>query len=191
MLVSQPAAWGVGHERDTRNPGARPPPRRGDRPEDAHTQRGGEDPGRARRPGAPERCPLGPRAGSGPARQRFSREARAAAAVVHDNVIEIYGVAEARGLPYLVMPYVRGTSLQRRLDESGPLTVLEVLRIGLQAAAGLAARCSERRRSCPMAKTCNILPAGGLNRWISTSKRSFTPGSASAVKLYPASRLKK
>lgn len=52
---------------------------------------------------------------------------------------EIYGVAEANGLPYLVMPYVRGTSLQRRLDDSGPLTVAEVLRIGMQTAAGLAA----------------------------------------------------
>ena len=41
--------------------------------------------------------------------------------MVHDNVIEIYGVSEAAGLPYLVMPYVRGPSLQRRLDDEGPL----------------------------------------------------------------------
>ena len=44
-------------------------------------------------------CPM--LAASGSARKRFSREARAAAAVVHDNVIEIYGVAEANDLPYL------------------------------------------------------------------------------------------
>ena len=57
---------------------------------------------------------LAPHLGSsGAARKRFSREAQASAAVVHDNVIEIYGVAEAAGLPYLVMPYVRGPSLQR------------------------------------------------------------------------------
>ena len=65
---------------------------------------------------------LAPHLGSsGAARKRFSREAQASAAVVHDNVIEIYGVAEAAGLPYLVMPYVRGPSLQRRLDDEGPL----------------------------------------------------------------------
>ncbi|MDB4614359.1 serine/threonine protein kinase [bacterium] len=76
---------------------------------------------------------------SGAARQRFGREAQAAAAVVHDNVIAIHGVSEANDLPYLVMPYVRGISLQRRVDDNGALQVSEVLRIGMQTAAGLAA----------------------------------------------------
>ena len=76
---------------------------------------------------------------SGAARLRFSREAQAAAAVVHDNVMEIHGVANIGGLPYLVMPYVRGPSLQRRLDDDGPLLLVEILRIGMQAANGLAA----------------------------------------------------
>ena len=58
-------------------------------------------------------------ASSGAARRRFSREARAAAAVVHDNVIEIYGVAEADGLPYLVMPYVRGTFAATAVEPIG------------------------------------------------------------------------
>lgn len=73
------------------------------------------------------------------ARRRFAREAQAAAAVVHENVIAIHGVDEERGLPYLVMPYFRGVSLQKRLDEQGPLATCEVLRIGMQTAAGLAA----------------------------------------------------
>ncbi len=75
----------------------------------------------------------------GAARQRFAREARAAAAVVHDNVMAIHAVAEANGLPYLVMPYVRGPSLEKRLQKSGALPAEEVLRIGRQVAAGLAA----------------------------------------------------
>jgi serine/threonine protein kinase len=75
----------------------------------------------------------------GAARQRFAREARAAAAVVHDNVMAIHAVAEANGLPYLVMPYVRGPSLEKRLQQSGALPTEEVLRIGRQVAAGLAA----------------------------------------------------
>ncbi len=78
-------------------------------------------------------------ASSGAARKRFAREAQAAAAITHVNVIDIYGVAEANGLPYLVMPYARGPSLQKRIDNSGALQVAEVLRIGSQAAAGLSA----------------------------------------------------
>jgi len=100
---------------------------------------------------------------SGSARKRFSREARAAAAVVHDNVSEIYGVAEANGLPYLVMPYVRGTSLQRRVDDSGPLTPAEVLRIGMQAAAGLAAAHAQGLVHRDI-KPANILLSDGVER---------------------------
>jgi serine/threonine protein kinase len=73
------------------------------------------------------------------ARQRFEREARAAAQVRHENVVAIHAVEEADGLPYLVMEYVPGASLQQDLDRDGPLAVKEILRIGAQAAAGLAA----------------------------------------------------
>ena len=107
---------------------------------------------------------LAPNLGSsGAARKRFLREAQAAAAVVHDNVIEIYGVAYADGLPYLVMPYVRGPSLQRRLDCEEPLALVEVLRIAVQAAAGLAAAHAQglvHRDVTP----ANILLADGVER---------------------------
>src|SRR5262249_22364368 len=76
---------------------------------------------------------------SGLARQRFIRAARAAAAVSHDHIVTIHAVEEADGLPYLVMQYVAGVSLQDRLRRSGTLTTREVLRIGMQAAQGLAA----------------------------------------------------
>jgi serine/threonine protein kinase len=78
-------------------------------------------------------------ASNGAARQRFAREAQAAAAVVHDNVIAIHGVDEFNGLPYLVMPYVKGLSLQKRIARDGPLSTAEILRIALQTARGLAA----------------------------------------------------
>src|SRR5262249_50919665 len=52
---------------------------------------------------------------SATARKRFFREARAAAAVRHDHIIDIHAVAEANGLPYLVMEYVAGPSLQERI----------------------------------------------------------------------------
>lgn len=73
------------------------------------------------------------------ARRRFSREAQAAAAVVHDNIVAIHGVSEAGGLPYLAMPYIPGPSLQKRIDKHGPLALVEALRIGRQIASGLAA----------------------------------------------------
>jgi hypothetical protein len=73
------------------------------------------------------------------ARRRFTREARAVAAVSHPHVVTIYAVGEWRGRPYLVMEYVAGVSLRQRLDEAGPLELVEVLRIGAQIAAGLAA----------------------------------------------------
>ncbi|MFO0892569.1 MAG: protein kinase [Isosphaeraceae bacterium] len=83
---------------------------------------------------------LNPALAHGPnARRRFAREARAAAAVAHEHIVAIYAVDEFRGLPYLVMQYIGGRSLQERLDATGPLTVPEILRIGTQAARALAA----------------------------------------------------
>src|SRR5262249_59177967 len=79
------------------------------------------------------------RAAGASAGRRFARGAQAAAAVRDEHVIAIYEVGEAGGLPYLVMEYVGGLSLQERLDRAGPLPLAEILRIGAQAAAGLAA----------------------------------------------------
>src|SRR5207248_7730435 len=76
---------------------------------------------------------------SATARRPFLREARAAAAVSHDNVVTIHAVEEGEGVPHLVMQFVAGTSLQEKLDREGPPELREVLRIGMQAAAGLAA----------------------------------------------------
>jgi tRNA A-37 threonylcarbamoyl transferase component Bud32/mono/diheme cytochrome c family protein len=76
---------------------------------------------------------------SATARQRFTREAQAAAAVRNEHVIDIHAVEEADGLPYLVMEYVSGLSLQERLDRAGPLEPKEILRIGIQVSTGLAA----------------------------------------------------
>lgn len=102
-------------------------------------------------------------AASGAARQRFAREAQAAAAVVHENVMAIHGVAEARGFPYLVMPFLRGASLEKRLREQGPLEVPEILRVGLQAAAGLAAAHAQGLVHRDI-KPANILLEDGVER---------------------------
>lgn len=75
------------------------------------------------------------------ARQRFCREARAVAAIAHEHVVAMHQVAKAEGdrVPYLVMQLVQGESLEARLAREGRLPVKDVLRIGMQVAAGLAA----------------------------------------------------
>jgi serine/threonine-protein kinase len=78
-------------------------------------------------------------ASRGPARRRYAREAQAAAAVVHDHIVPIHAVDAAGKVPFLVMAYVHGKSLQDRIDEPRPIEIREVLRISLQIAAGLAA----------------------------------------------------
>ena len=72
-------------------------------------------------------------------RQRFEREAQAAAAVVHENVIAIHGVDKWNGTPYLVMPYIKGESLQQRIDRTAPLSLENTMEVSLQIARGLAA----------------------------------------------------
>jgi YD repeat-containing protein len=73
------------------------------------------------------------------ARERFVREARAAAAVTHDHVVAIYAVEDEGPVPYLVMQFIDGHTLQEQLDRTGPPPMKEIVRIGIQTAAGLAA----------------------------------------------------
>ena len=76
---------------------------------------------------------------SAAARKRFAREAQATAAILHPNVMPILTVHSTGKLPYIVMPYVGCESLQQRIDRTGPLELVDILRIGMQTANGLAA----------------------------------------------------
>jgi serine/threonine-protein kinase len=102
-------------------------------------------------------------AASSAARKRFAREARAAAAVVHDHVIPIYSVDTSGRIPFLVMPYIAGPSLQDRLDAGGHLEIKEVLRIGMQTARGLAAAHAQGLVHRDI-KPANILLEDGVER---------------------------
>ena len=102
-------------------------------------------------------------AASAAARARFRREGQAAAAVVNDHVLPIYAVDEWRNIPYLVMQYVRGATLQRKLVEQGPLRLEEILRIGLHAAKGLAAAHAQGLVHRDV-KPSNILLDGSVER---------------------------
>jgi serine/threonine-protein kinase len=102
-------------------------------------------------------------AACGASRQRFLREARAAAAVVHEHVVAVYAVDESAGLPYLVMEYVPGLSLEERIDRLGPSAPAEVLRIGMQTASGLAAAHAQGLVHRDI-KPANILLENGVER---------------------------
>ncbi|HEY7310532.1 MAG TPA: serine/threonine-protein kinase [Gemmataceae bacterium] len=97
------------------------------------------------------------------ARKRFRREAQAAAAVRDEHVIDIHAVNEVNGLPYLVMEYVNGVSLQEQLDQSGPLELKEILRIGMQTATGLAKAHAQGLIHRDI-KPANILLENGVQR---------------------------
>ena len=78
-------------------------------------------------------------AADGPARERFLREAHAAAQVNHDNVVTVYEADERAGVPYIAMQLLEGCSLEESLREKGSPPLPEVLRIAAEAADGLAA----------------------------------------------------
>ena len=93
---------------------------------------------------------------SADARERFKREARAVAAIQHESVITIYAVSEVHSLPYLVMEYLPGATLQDRVDKEGAVPLGDVIRYGRQIASGLAAA-HQRRVIHRDIKPANIL----------------------------------
>ena len=72
------------------------------------------------------------------ARERFQREAQAAAALSHPNVTTVFEIDEADGHTFLVLELVEGETLEQRI-ENGPLPLQEALDIGRQIAEGLQA----------------------------------------------------
>jgi serine/threonine protein kinase/Tfp pilus assembly protein PilF len=78
---------------------------------------------------------------SAEARERFTREARAAAALRHPNVATVYqfGVCEGTGQFFYAMELVEGETLEERVRRLGPLDVLTTIDIALQVTAALEA----------------------------------------------------
>lgn len=70
--------------------------------------------------------------------RRFRAEAKAVAALDHRHIVKLYDYNEsaANGLPYITMEYLGGGSLRSVLDH-GPLTVAQVIGIGIAAASAL------------------------------------------------------
>ncbi|MDY3560404.1 serine/threonine protein kinase [Gemmata sp. JC673] len=69
--------------------------------------------------------------------ERFLREARAAAALDHPNIVRINDVANQDGIHYITLEYVDGVTLEQLLQKGGPVTPSRAVEYIAQAAAGL------------------------------------------------------
>jgi serine/threonine protein kinase len=69
--------------------------------------------------------------------RRFEREAKAASALNHPNIITIYEIGEANGTHYIVTEYIQGKTLRERMAES--LTLETALDVATQMASSLRA----------------------------------------------------
>jgi serine/threonine protein kinase/formylglycine-generating enzyme required for sulfatase activity/WD40 repeat protein len=78
-------------------------------------------------------------AASRTAKDRFLREAQFTAAIEHDNIVQIFQVGEDNGVPFIAMPFLKGESLKTRQERVGRMSQKDVLKVGIQVAAGLAA----------------------------------------------------
>jgi serine/threonine-protein kinase len=71
-------------------------------------------------------------------RPRFEREARAAAALAHPNIVQLFDYGEDEGRPYMVLEYLPGGTLDERLPEGVALQDDETRRVATDVASGLA-----------------------------------------------------
>jgi eukaryotic-like serine/threonine-protein kinase len=69
--------------------------------------------------------------------ERFLREIEVIAQLQHPNILTLIDSGEVDGLPYYVMPFVKGQSLATLLEREGPLPVEEVVRIACEVAEAL------------------------------------------------------
>lgn len=73
------------------------------------------------------------------ARERFLREAKAAAVVKHDHIVTIYFVGEDRGVPFIALEFLQGIPLDAWIKSHPRATVVQAMRVGRETAEGLAA----------------------------------------------------
>jgi hypothetical protein len=70
------------------------------------------------------------------ARERFSREARAAAALNHPNIVTVYDFGEYESQPYIVMEYVTGETMANVIRRKAPVSIADKLRWMQELCAG-------------------------------------------------------
>ena len=71
-------------------------------------------------------------------RERFFREARAAAKLSHRNIITIHDLGEQDGSPFLAMEYLEGRDLEQRMRDAEGMSLARKLELAMSMAEGLA-----------------------------------------------------
>ena len=79
----------------------------------------------------------GDKSGDAESRERFRREARAAARLTHPNIVPLLTFGEVDGELYYVMPYVEGETLREKLERETQMPVDEAVRIATDVAEAL------------------------------------------------------
>jgi eukaryotic-like serine/threonine-protein kinase len=109
-------------------------------------------------------------------RQRFEREARTISSLNHPNICALYDVGNQDGVEYLVLEYVEGETLEKRL-EKGPLPTKILLRYGIEIAEAL----EKAHRSCVIhrdLKPSNIILTKSGAKLLDFGLAKWTAGSA-------------
>src|SRR5215472_11554964 len=69
-------------------------------------------------------------------RARFEREAKAISSLNHSHICQLYDIGSQEGVDYLVLEYLEGETLERRLQR-GPLPARQALEVGIEIAEAL------------------------------------------------------
>ncbi len=73
------------------------------------------------------------------AKRRFLKEAQAASALNHPNIVTIHAIEEAEGVDFIVMEYLEGQTLKAMIESDGALPLQKLLDIGIQVVDALEA----------------------------------------------------
>ena len=69
--------------------------------------------------------------------ERFHREAKSAARLSHPNIVSIYDVGVSGNDHFIVMEYVQSSTLKKKIQDEGPLSLLTAVSIAKDIASGL------------------------------------------------------
>src|SRR2546427_1615569 len=73
------------------------------------------------------------------AKRRFLKEAQAASALNHPNIVTIHAIEEADGVDFIVMEFIEGQTLKAMIEREGALPLANLLDIGIQVCDALGA----------------------------------------------------